>query len=135
MRQRKPLRPTEHTSRQEEFLRALQQIRHVKSFLASKPRYLHDVGNASKGLGDYKKVYYGIIARDYFVWLDPTDVPVIDYDSFVSRIGGSIALSSAMDELLTFSWLPVEGRDFTINYDRRSVNGVAVETAVHYPIS
>jgi hypothetical protein len=34
-----------------------------------------------------------------------------------------------MEELLTFAWLPVEGRDFVV--DKGTVNGVSVETEVN----
>jgi hypothetical protein len=130
---RKTIRPTEHTSRQEEFLRAVEQIRKVKVFLQANPRYLLDVGDASKRLDGYNKVYFGIVARDYFVWLNPSEFPVIDFDQFLRVIGEPKALQDAMEELLTFDWLPMEGRDFVVNYDRHSANGVSVELEVNYP--
>jgi hypothetical protein len=130
---RRTIRPTEHTGRQEEFLRAIEQIRKVKVFLQANPRYLLDVGDVSKSLNDYKGVYFGIIARDYFVWVDPREFPVIDYDQFLRVIGEPKSLQSTMEELLTFNWLPVEGRDFVVEYPRHSANGVSVETEVNFP--
>jgi hypothetical protein len=44
-----------------------------------------------------------------------------------------MTLKEAMEELLTFNWLPLEGRDFVVKFDRRTVNGVSVETEVNYP--
>jgi hypothetical protein len=130
---RKTIRPTEHTSRQEEFLHAVEQVRAIKTFLQANPRYLLDAGEISKSLDDYKKVYFGIVARDYFVWLDPSEFPVIDYDQLLRVIGEPRRLQDAMEELLTFDWLPVQGRDFKVNYDRGTANGVSVETEVNYP--
>lgn len=130
---RKTIRATEHTSRQEEFLRGVEQIRTVKAFLQANPRYLLDVGDVSKSLDDYRKVYFAIVARDFFVWLDPNEFPVIDYDQFLRVIGEPRTLQESMEELLTFNWLPMEGRDFVVRFDKHSVNGVSVELELNYP--
>jgi hypothetical protein len=131
---RKPIRPTEHTNRQDEFLRAIEQIRDIKNFLQDNPRYLVETGSISKSLENYQKVYFGIIARDYFVWVDPREFPVIEYDQFLRAIGELKPFQNVMDELLTFNWLPLEGRDFMVRYDRHTVNGVSVELEVNYPM-
>jgi hypothetical protein len=130
---RKTIRPTAHTSRQEEFLHAVEQLRKVKAFLQANPRYLLDVGDVSKSIDGYKEVYFGIVARDYFVWVDPSEFPVIDYDQFLRVIAEPKTLQDGMGELLTFNWLPREGQDFVVKYDRHSVNGVSVEIEVNYP--
>jgi hypothetical protein len=130
---RKPIRATEHTGRQEGFLRRVDQIRGVKAFLEAKPRYLLEVGDVTKRFDDYRKVYFAIVARDFFVWLDPSEFPVIDYDQFLRAIGESKTLQESMDALLTFNWLPMEDRDFIVKFDRHSINGVSVELEVNYP--
>lgn len=130
---RKTIRPTEHTERQAEFLRAVEQVREIRTFLKANPRYLFDIAEISKSLDLYANVYYAVIARDYFVWVDPSEVPVIDYDQLLRLIGEPDSLRDSMEELLTFDWLPVEGRDFVVKCDKGTVNGVSVETEVNYP--
>jgi hypothetical protein len=130
---RKTIRPTEHTSRQDEFLHATEQLREIKGYLQSNPQYLVNTGAASKSLGDYDHVHYAIIARDYYVWVDPTEFPVIDYDQFLRVVAEPRPLQAAIEELLRFNWLPVEGKDFIVRYDRHTVNGVSVESEVNYP--
>jgi hypothetical protein len=39
----------------------------------------------------------------------------------------------AMSGLLKYEWLPVEGRDFAVRYDKSVANGVAIEPEVFYP--
>ena len=36
-------------------------------------------------------------------------------------------------ELLGYEWLPVEGRDFRVQFDRAIANGAAIESEVFYP--
>jgi hypothetical protein len=43
------------------------------------------------------------------------------------------SLSEALDGLLGYCWLPKEGRDFTVLFERSAVNGVAVESEAFYP--
>jgi hypothetical protein len=41
-------------------------------------------------------------------------------------------LHDPIDELLTYGWLPVEGRDFRIQEDRAESDGVMIESPVFY---
>jgi hypothetical protein len=42
------------------------------------------------------------------------------------------AVKWAIRHGLTYDWLPVEVRDFTVRYDRASVNGVSIESQVFH---
>lgn len=131
---RKTMRPTEHPERQKEFLLAVNQLNQIRAFLDGNPDYLFKTGILSKPLRDFQRIYYAIIARDYFIWLDPkTSFPVIDYDEFVRSLEQKQTLTEAMETLLRFDWLPLKDRDFTVQYDRETVNGACIETEVIYP--
>jgi hypothetical protein len=39
-----------------------------------------------------------------------------------------------MSDLLRYEWLPVEGRDFRVQYDTATVNGVSIQSEVFYTI-
>ena len=47
-------------------------------------------------------------------------------------MGHYTSLREAVDELLSYDWLPVEGRDFYVRYDRATANGVSIESQVFY---
>jgi hypothetical protein len=131
---RQTMRSTEIPERQKEFLIAVDQLTKVKNFLDANPEYLSRIGGLSKPLGVFNKTYFAIIARDYFIWLDPqTSFAVIDYDEFIAQLAKSETLVEAMEILLRFDWLPVECRDFVVRYDKETVNGACVETEAVYP--
>jgi hypothetical protein len=130
---RKTIRPTEHSERQKEFLKGIEQLKQIEHFLRENPVYLQDRGDVSQDLRDVKNLRYILLARDYFVWVDPVKgYPVIDYEplSEITRKPGSFA--EQIRVLLRFDWLPVEGRDFRVSYDRATVNGVSVESQTVY---
>jgi hypothetical protein len=51
--------------------------------------------------------------------------------SFLENVARHGNLS--MSELMSYQWLPTEGRDFVVRYDRATANGVAIESEVFYP--
>jgi len=67
--------------------------------------------------------------------MDVTDgVALVEYEASAMSLSGSGDLHSAVDELLTYDWLPVEGQDFRVQYDGVTVNGVGQESEVFYAI-
>jgi hypothetical protein len=81
-----------------------------------------------------QNVYYLLVPRDHWLWLDPTDdTAVIEFEAFARVMGGDQDLLSAVHLLLTYEWLPVEGRDFTVRYERATVNGVSMESQIFHP--
>jgi hypothetical protein len=130
---RKTIRPTEHSARQEEFLNGITQLKKIGGFLQNNPGFLQDKGDVKQDLRNVLNLHYILIARDYFVWVDPAKgYPVIDYDPFsvVTKAPGPLA--EQVRDLLQFTWLPQEGRDFQASYDRQTVNGVSVESQTLY---
>jgi hypothetical protein len=41
-------------------------------------------------------------------------------------------LCGTANELLSYEWLPIEGRDFLVRLERAAVNGVSIEYEVFY---
>ena len=77
-----------------------------------------------------------LIARDHFVWLDPVqDYPVIEHDTFKQVVRDASGLRNAIDQAMTFDWLPVENRDFIMKYEVAQANGVLIESEIFYPTS
>ena len=75
------------------------------------------------------------MARDHWLWIEPDDgLAVAEYEAFTTYLSRSGDLSAAIDELLTYDWLPVGGRDFRIQYDRATANGVSLESQVYYAL-
>jgi hypothetical protein len=83
-------------------------------------------------MSEYQNVYYLLVARDHWLWVEPTgDRAIVEFEAFVAALSVS-NLHFAMTDLLRYEWLPVEGRDFTVRYDPSTVNGVSIETEVFY---
>ena len=132
---RKTLRPVEMTDRDAEVLKGINQLRSIGDFLAKNPAYLVEQRRSPRQLADYKRVEYVLVARDHWLWVEPGDgLAIVEFEAFVISLGRSSSLGSAVDELLAYDWLPVEGRDFRVQYDRATANGVSIESQVFYPV-
>jgi hypothetical protein len=84
-------------------------------------------------LNGYQQVHYLLVARDHWRWFGPGDgFAIVEFDAFVGELTRADDLRSAANELLTYAWLPVEGRDFFVRYDRATVNDVSIESDVFY---
>lgn len=128
---RKTLRPTEHASRQKELLQGVTQLDKIKGFLQQNPSFLQSHGDISCDLREIKNIHYILIARDYFIWVDPVNgYPVIDFEPFSEAVKIAAPLAHQMTGLLKFEWLPQEGRDFRASYDRQTLAGVSVESQI-----
>jgi hypothetical protein len=133
---RKPSRPLERFDRDSDFLKGVKQLRSIETFLRQNPRYLVERGILSKSLADFSKVQFMLIARDHFIWLDPADdYPVVEHETFKKIVREGSGLRNAVDQMLTFDWLPIEKRDFEIRYEVAHANGVSIETEIFYPVS
>jgi hypothetical protein len=130
---RKPLRPVETIDRDAEVLKGIRQIGQIRQFLEDNPDYLSTQGNLPRRLNDYQHIHCLLVARDHWLWVEPEDdVAIIEFEAFSTALNRTENLHSAISALLSYEWLPVEGRDFTVRYDRATVNGVSIESEVFY---
>ena len=124
---RKTLRPVEFTDRDAQITRGFAQLESIREFLGGTPDHLQSIGKLSRPLTEYRNCYYLVVARDHWLWVEPrSGIALVEFEAFLGALERSDALESAVRELLTYDWLPVEGRDFTVRHERSSVNGVAL---------
>jgi len=130
---RKPNSVFERTDRDEDFLKGIHQLRRIEGFLSENPEYLADRGKLSQSISDYSEVRYLLVARDHFVWVDPDkDYPVIEHEILKRAIAKTSTLHDALALVLTFDWLPVEDRDFTVRFESSCANGVCIQSEVFH---
>jgi hypothetical protein len=130
---RKPLKPLERIERDAEVLHGIDQLTAIRQYLGEHPKHLMDQGKLTKSLSDYKLLQYLLIARDHWVWIEPRhEVAIVDFDPFRRLLSESTDLSSAVTDLLHYDWLPLEGRDFRVQFDRAIANCAAIESEVFY---
>ena len=130
---RKPLRPVEMIARDAEVLKGIKQVSQIRQFLKDNPNHLSTQGKLPRRLNDYQHLHYLLVARDHWLWVEPEDgVPIVEFEAFSTALSRMENLHSAISDLLTYEWLPVEGRDFTVRYDRATANGVSIECEVFY---
>ena len=92
---------------------------------------MHGKGDISQDLRNVQNLHYLLIARDYFVWVDPTQgCPVIDYEPFSAAMKMAAPLAKQVRDLLQFGWLPQEGIDFRSSYSHQVLAGVSVESQI-----
>ena len=132
---RKTLRPVEMTDRDKDVLKGMEQLKKIREFLRINPDYLHSQGRLPRRITDYARIEYLLVARDHWLWVEPADgFAIAEYEAFTTYLSRSGDLSAAIDDLLTYDWLPVGGRDFRIQYDRATANGVSLESQVYYAL-
>jgi hypothetical protein len=130
---RKTVRPAEIPSRDTDVLKGIDQLDSIRTFLAANPDYLRSRRLLSRRLDEYERVHYLLVARDHWRWVEPRDdVAIVEFEAFARTLEHSDSLRHAVDELLTYDWLPLEGRDFRIQFDRATANGVWIESPVFY---
>jgi hypothetical protein len=132
---RKPMSVLERYARDQDFGKAVSQLREIERFLRKNPRYLFDHGKLSSPLSEFRHIQYLIVARDHFNWVEPSDdYPVVEHDTLKKVLKETSNLRSALTQILDFSWLPVEGRDFIVKFDEAVANGVSIEAENFYQL-
>ena len=132
---RKPLFAKERNRADAEFLKGIQQLARLKSFLESNPTYLKVRGALSRDLSEYANVHFALVGRDHMVWppADP-ECLIVEYDVFKEHLKKMTGLNTAVQELGKYDWLPVEGVDFEIRMDAATVNGISIEGQTYHTL-
>ena len=131
---RKTLRPAEYPDRDADVLKGLDQLSAIMQFLAGAPGYLAAQGKLGRSVREYQHIYHLLVARDHWRWVEPQGgIAIVEFEAFAAVLRSSSRLDEAMNRLLTYEWLPVEGRDFDVRYHRATANGVSIESQVFYP--
>jgi len=130
---RKTLRPAEIPDRDADVLKGIGQLSAIRAFLAGAPTHLSMHGRLPRPVNQYEHVYFLLVARDHWRWVEPRDgIAIVEFVAFERALTRSNDLRGAMVELLRYDWLPLEGRDFFVRYDRATANGVSIESPVFY---
>lgn len=131
---RKPIRSGKIPYSDADVAKGVGQLRQIREYLKRSPEQLKRIGKLARPISDYDRVEYVLVARDHWPWIEPEDhLSIVEYGGFAKAMLSARSLSEALDMLLGYSWLPEEGRDFTVTFERSTVNGVGVESEVFYP--
>ena len=104
-------------------------------YLSTHPQHLFQLGTIARPLNEYKNVHYILLARDHWLWRGPDDnIAIIEFDAFTRVLREASNLQAAMVDLLTYDWLPVEGRDFEVRMESARVGGVMLQSEIFYAI-
>ncbi len=130
---RKPYKPLERIEREKDLEKGGKQLELIRSYGKRYPSFLLERGKLSRDLTDYKQVHHILLVRDYWHWVEPKDsIAVLDFDEFLAQFKESTSLFELMTALLSYDWLPVEDRDFYVDYTTTSVNGAMIESALFH---
>lgn len=124
----------ERIQRKEDFEKGLRQLADIRNFLAQSPQFLSARRMLKRPLNEYLHVEFALIARDFFLWPDTDHVTVVDYEVFKEALARTVRLSTLIERLKRYEWLPVEGKDFRVVFGPAGVNGVMIETETFYRI-
>jgi hypothetical protein len=131
---RKPSTYRERLRADEQFLDGVnRQLGTIKRFCRENPGFLRERNVLRRSLSEYDHVYFALIARDHWIWVEPDDHTVIlNAEEFLDAASRKQNLHASLSDLIRYDWLPVEGKDFNVHFDRANVEGVQIETEVFY---
>jgi hypothetical protein len=130
---RKSLLPKEIPGKDQEVLKGISQLDKIRTYLVNNPKHLKIQKKIARDFNEYEHVYYLVIPRDHWPWSEPADgIAIVEFEAFLKAMEKPNDLLSTIRVLLTYEWLPVEGRDFTVRYERATVNGVSNESEIFY---
>lgn len=132
---RKPLFAKERNRADAEFLKGIDQLVRLKSFLEKNPAYLKIRGALSRDLSEYSNVHFALVGRDHMVWpaADPSCL-IVEYEVFKEHLKKLTELNATVQKLRQYDWLPVEGVDFEIRMDAATVNGITIEGQTYHTL-
>lgn len=131
---RKPIRSGQIPHSDEGVTKGIKQLRQIRHYLRRFPEHLKRIGRLARPINEYRRVQFLLVARDHWLWIEPeNNVAIVEYGGFVKAMLKAQSLSEALDGLLGYGWLPEEGQDFTVVFERSIANGVTVEQEVFYP--
>ena len=111
-------------------MKGVGQLSSIQQYLAANPACLQAQGRLPRLVNQYDRVCYLLVARDHWRWKSPDGIAIVEFDAFVRALARSGNLHDVVAGLLTYDWLPVEGRDFIVQYDNATANGVSIESQV-----
>jgi hypothetical protein len=132
---RKPLKRLERIDRDGDVLKGIEQLKLIRDYSRREPEFLSARGKLTRSLASYANVYYLLLVRDHWLWVEPDDgIAIVDFQAFISSFRSRPDLYTSVSELIRYNWLPVEGRDFKVAFDLSAVNGALIESATFKPI-
>ena len=129
---RKTVRAAELRDRDADVMKGVCQLSSIQQYLAANPACLLAQGRLPRLVNQYDRVCYLLVARDHWRWKSPDGIAIVEFDAFVRALARSGNLHDVVAGLLTYDWLPVEGRDFIVQYDNATANSVSIESQVFY---
>lgn len=131
---RKPYRTLERIERDKEVEKGLGQLRLIRAYARQHPDFLRERGKLPRSLTCYDNVHYLLVAWDHWHWLEPEDgIAIVSFEVLLPNLRRSTSLQRMVAGLLTYNWLPIEGRDFLVMYDASVANGAVLESPTFIP--
>ncbi len=130
---RKPSGPKDREDRDKEVLKGFAQMGLIKKFIESNPEYLLKQGHIAWKISQFKDIHYCVVSRDHMVEPPKDAVPLYSYDAFLAELKKGGSTSGMLRSLQDLKWLPVEGVDFLVQFERHHAGDVAIESEVYYP--
>jgi hypothetical protein len=131
---RKPNRSLERIARDEDIAKGLTQLQLIRAYVRKHPDFLRERGKLPLSLTAYANVHFLLVAWDHWFWIDPEDgIAIVSFDAFLPALKSGTNLQGLVAELLNYEWLPVEDRDFRVDYVAASVNDAILESPTFSP--
>jgi len=107
----------------------------LQQFLGDNPGFLQARGCLNESLCKYGRVEYLLVARDHLSWIPPSARrAIVGFNPFKAALQKA-DFSAGLDSLLSYKWLPEEGKDFRVALADATVNGVTMRSETSYPLS
>jgi hypothetical protein len=132
---RKTVKAVEHVARDEDVAKGFGQLEKIRDFLAANPLHLKQLKTLPRPYDQYQNVYFIVLARDHWLWRERgKQIAILEFEAFVRIVSSSTDLHVALDELLLYEWLPVQGSDFTVRSEQSHAGTVLIESEIFYAL-
>jgi hypothetical protein len=132
---RKTVKVVEHVDRDEDVAKGFGQLEKIRDFLAANPLHLKQLKTLPRPYDQYQNVYFIVLARDHWLWREPDkQIAILEFEAFVRIVSNTTDLHVALDELLRYEWLPVQGSDFTVRSEQSRAGTVLIESEIFYAL-
>jgi len=124
---RQPIRAIDQIDKDAELEEGFRQLCDIREFLRQNPHYLKECGIIERGERQ-PILYYAVIARDHITnTLEKDGIWLAEFDALSWALHNARNLTDAIKKFQTYDWLPLEGRDFVVQFEAGSIAGVTME--------
>jgi hypothetical protein len=101
----KSIAPRQIVTKNNEVAHGMSQLKQIREFLSRNPLHLTTQKKLAKSVKDYEHIYFLLVARDHWLWIEPADgIAIVEFEAFSKALQRTLNLNQAL-----IRFLPMNG--------------------------